>query len=103
MRYCLADHGLVFSTRDRGGRILADLREKTADAPVTIDFSGVMSLSYSFVDEFIGQLLEDASTSGEVLPTFANVPPSAGRTIERSLSRRGVGPEAVLSQALEAA
>lgn len=101
MRYCLADHGLVFSTRDRGARILADLRERTAGASmVAIDFADVRSVSYSFVDEFIGQLTQDASAS-EPAARFVNVPPAAARTIERSLRRRGLDPECVLESTLE--
>jgi hypothetical protein len=102
MRYRLADHGLVFSTRDRGARILADLREKTASvATVAIDFSDVRSVSYSFVDEFIGELMQHAPETEAV--TLVNVPPSAARTIERSLRRRGIDPARALASVLEAA
>ena len=98
MRYCLADYGLVFSTRDRGARTLADLREKMAGArTVVIDFSNVRGLSYSFVDEFIWQLMQDVAASGATQPVLANVPPSAARTIERSLRRRRVDVERVLA------
>jgi anti-anti-sigma regulatory factor len=105
MRYRLADHGLVFSTRDRGARMLADFRETIVSAktePVEIDFSEVRSVSHSFVDEFIGELMTD--TAGlEAMPSLVNVSPSAARTIERSLRRRGFDPEPILSDALEAA
>jgi anti-anti-sigma regulatory factor len=96
MRYSLADHGLVFSTRDRGARMLADLQAKCDGArTVTIDFSDVRSVSYSFVDEFLGQLVQSTAVS----PALVNVPPMAARTIERSLRRRGLDPDQVLLQA----
>lgn len=103
MEYRLADQGLVFSTRDRGARMLADLREKTHDVPletVRIDFDGVRSVSYSFVDEFIGEL---AQTAGADAPKCINVSPAAARTIERSLRRRGIAIEHILADALQTA
>ena len=103
MQYRLADHGLVFSTRDRGARMLADLREQVGSAPmesVVIDFGGVRSVSYSFVDEFIGELMQSAGSS---VPTLVNVPAFAARTIERSLHRRGVNAGQGIDAALEPA
>jgi anti-anti-sigma regulatory factor len=102
MLYRLADHGLVFSTRDRGARMLADLRETAGASTATIDFADVRSLSYSFVDEFVGQLIQDAFASGD-LPTLVNLPPAVARTIERSLRRRGLDPALALEQTLEVA
>lgn len=106
MRYRLADHGLVFSTRDRGSRVLADLREKMGNAPdvqVQIDFAGIRSVSYSFVDEFVGELMQAIDAADAIVPAFVNVPASAVRTIERSLRRRGVDTELCLSQDLQTA
>lgn len=103
MEYRLANQGLVFSTRDRGARVLADLRKKTrgvALESVRIDFGGVRSVSYSFIDEFIGEL---AQTSGAAAPRCINVSPAAARTIERSLRRRGLAFEQILADSLEIA
>ncbi len=83
--------------------MLADLREKTRDVPletVRIDFGGVRSVSYSFVDEFIGELAQAAGTNA---PRCINVSPVAARTIERSLRRRGLDSEQILADSLEAA
>jgi hypothetical protein len=83
--------------------MLADLREKTRDVPletVRIDFAGVRSVSYSFVDEFIGELAQAAGTNA---PRCINVSPAAARTIERSLRRRGLDFEQILADSLEAA
>jgi hypothetical protein len=103
VEYRLASHGLVFSTRDRGKRVLADLREKSRGVPletVLIDFAGVRSVTYSFIDEFIGAL---AQTTDRQVPRCINVPPEAARTIERSLRRRGLGIDRVLQDSLETA
>jgi hypothetical protein len=83
--------------------MLADLREKTRDVQmetVQIDFDGVRSVSYSFIDEFIGELVQAA---GAKAPRCINVPSDAARAIERSLKCRGLEAEHVLSDALEAA
>jgi anti-anti-sigma regulatory factor len=103
VQYRLADHGLVFSTRDRGARMLADILEKLGAAPIesaVIDFASVHSVSYSFVDEFIGGLMQRAGASP---PTLVNVSESAARTIERSLRRRGLDADNVITTALEPA
>ena len=103
MEYRVADQGLVFSMRDRGARMLADLREKARNVPlddVRVDFEGVRSVSYSFIDEFIGEL---AQTAGTEAPRCINVSPATARTIERSLRRRGIDIDRILSDALEAA
>ncbi len=103
MQYRLADQGLVFSTRDRGARVLADVRTKIGNAPmesVTIDFAGVRSVSYSFIDEFIGELMQSAAASA---PKLVNVPTSAARTIKRSLRRRGVDTVGIIEDELQPA
>ena|ERR1700689_49966 len=97
MQYRLADYSLVLSTRDRGRRMRGDLLEKIEAAPnepQVIDVDGVLSASYSFVDEFFGVLAQDM---GDALPEIINAPPAVVRTIERSLVRRGLDPERVLS------
>jgi anti-anti-sigma regulatory factor len=80
--------------------MLADLRKKTSGVPletVSIDFSDVRSVSYSFIDEFIGELVQSGGTA---TPRCVNVPAAAARTIERSLRRRGLDVERVLADAL---
>jgi hypothetical protein len=103
MQYRLADYSLVFSTRDRGARMRADLLAKIDSAPAdryVIDFDGVLSASYSFVDEFVGVLIQNM---GDSAPELANVPPAVCRTIERSLTRRGLDADRVLSAFLHSA
>lgn len=61
MRYNVADHGTFFSTRSRGAAIRGDLEAKAGDADrVEVDFAGVQSVSYSFLDCFVGELLTGA-------------------------------------------
>jgi hypothetical protein len=89
MKYRLADFGRIFSTRDRGAEMRRDALERLSGAPVTsliIDLDGVLSVSYSFVDEYIGELTE---MSGGHAPSFANMSPLAARTISSSLANRG--------------
>lgn len=103
MEYRLADYGLVFSTRERGARMLGDLLAKARGVPletVRIDFDGVRSASYSFIDEFIGELVQKAAASP---PRCINVSPVAARTIERSMRRRGLSVDGVLADSLEPA
>jgi len=102
MQYRLADHSLVFSTRDRGAKMRADLLATIDTAPTqcVVDFEGVLSASYSFIDEFVGVLIEDM---GGAAPEFVNVPSAVCRTIERSLKRRGVDADCALSGSLETA
>jgi len=103
MDYRLADFSLVFSTRDRGARMRADLLERMNAAPGdrhVIDFDGVLSASYSFIDEFLGALIQQV---GDSAPEIANVPPAVARTIERSLTRRGLDAHRVLAASLQTA
>lgn len=104
MHYRLADHGLVFSSRDRGARMLRELRASAVEAPpesLTIDFTGVRSMSYSFTDEFVGAMVQDAVATGAP-PLLVNPTPKVARLIERSLTRRGLNAEQLLASALEA-
>lgn len=86
MTFLLADYGAVFSTRPLG----AQLREKAqAGRPrgrsLSISFSGVQSISYSFADEFLGPLMLSADP-----PTLVDVPVQLHRIILGALERRGL-------------
>jgi hypothetical protein len=96
MQFRLAEHGLVFSTRDRGSRMRAELLEQSAEASgeVTIDFAGVLSASYSFIDEFIGKLVGLIAPNA---PMVVNASPMITETIKKSLRRRGLDPDQVLT------
>jgi hypothetical protein len=80
----------------------AELLEKMGDGPatVTIDFASVQSASYSFLDEFVGKLVESMAPDA---PKLVNVPPMIARTIESSLRRRGLDADGTLAASLETA
>jgi hypothetical protein len=88
MTFRVAAHGTVFSTRDRGEVLREELdRALAVGDDLVVDFEGVLSISLSFADEFIGALFE--AHSAEV--TIKNAAPSVERAIQRSLRARGLG------------
>lgn len=101
MRFRLNDYGEVFSTRSRGAELLALLEEQAETASVIeIDFDGVKGLSYSFADEFVGELAQRVSGTDRpaVEIALAHVSERAERVILGSLERRGLD-RAVLAYA----
>jgi STAS-like domain of unknown function (DUF4325) len=95
MEFRLADHGLVFSTRDRGKTMRADLlADLAADETVVIDFGNVLSASYSFLDEFVAILAKEIQPKR---PELINVSETISETIKRSLRRRGLDPKIAAS------
>jgi uncharacterized protein DUF4325 len=92
MRYRVADHGRVFSTRDRGKRCLSDFVTvyDRHDGSVVLDFEGVRSMTPSFADELVGELLV-RSARGEIrMPTLENLGPQPLRSVERCAQARGL-------------
>lgn len=92
MEYRLGERALVYSTRDRGARLRAEVLgaiETSPGEPVVLDFAGVLSASYSFLDEFVGKLAQAMSPNE---PALVNVSPDVAATIENSLRRRGLDP-----------
>ena len=93
MRYRLADHGRVFSSRDRGARLLADfvsVYDQHDGSSIIIDFEGVMSMTHSFADEFVGELLVRGERGDIPAPTLENLEPIPARAVERCARVRGV-------------
>jgi hypothetical protein len=101
MRIELASYGQVFSTRDRGARLLDEIEHELRGAEsVVVDFRGVLSVSYSFADEFVGGLAERAQAGLAPHVTVEHADGSIRDTIELSLRKRGVEPaEAELAPA----
>ncbi len=94
MNYELANYGSVFSTRDRGIRLLADLYNFSAAAGqpmVRIDFTGVHSITSSFADEFVGKLAQHAHDQGGEMPELLNMSSEVEAKVERTLGYRGLG------------
>ena len=85
MVFRLADHGLVLLTRVRGEAIRDELLAGlTPGETVIIDFDEVRSASYSFLDEFVGELAARLEPSPELI----NVPQKISETIAESLRNR---------------
>jgi len=93
MRYRIADYGRVFSTRERGSRLLADFLaayDVSSDRSIVLDFEDVLNMTPSFADEFVGELLV-RNTRGQLpAPALENLQPAARRAVERCARVRGV-------------
>jgi hypothetical protein len=85
----MCDHARAFSTRPRGAE-LADAVRRAAQAAdhVDIDFTGVLAVSYSFIDQFTRDLDGESSTSWTIC--FVGMAPSVERVVRRNCSHRGV-------------
>lgn len=94
-RYVLGRHGRAFSTRARAEEIRAEI-ERFADGgrDVLIDFEGVRSVSYSFVDELIGVFASRYQTDhGSLRPVVIGLTAQAQRVLLGSLEQRGLSDE----------
>lgn len=101
MRIELASYGRVFSTRDHGLRLLAEIEHELSGAEsIVVDFRDVLSVSYSFADEFVGGLAQRAQAGATAHVTVEHADGSIRDTIELSLRKRGIEPaEAELAPA----
>lgn len=93
MRYRVADHGRVFSTRDRGTQILSDFvsfYDRHDGSSIVLDFEGVLSMTPSFVDELVGELLVRSGRGEIIMPAVENLAPAPLRSVERCARVRGV-------------
>lgn len=92
MRFQLASYGHAFATRPRGAELLGALEEQVSYSnEAVIDFEGVRSVSYSFADEFIAELLqrvEQGTCSFSV--QLDNVAPELRSVICMAISKRGL-------------
>lgn len=86
MVFRLSDHGAVFSTRPKGASLRKLLlSQRSVGEEIRISFAEVQSVSYSFVDEFLGPLV-----LGSDPVKLEDVPPAVGRIIDGTLRRRGL-------------
>lgn len=85
----LATHGRTLATRELAARLRSELEaDLVAGLDAVLDFTEVRAVSYSFADELIGPLAEEALKSGaEIRVTHAS--DDVLRVIERASSRRG--------------
>lgn len=95
-RYVLGRHGQAFSTRARAEQIRAEIEQLAAGGrDVLIDFEGVRSVSYSFVDELIGVFATRYEANSDSLrPVVIGLTAQAQRVLLGSLEQRGLSDEA---------
>jgi hypothetical protein len=89
-KYRLADLGSTFSTRPRGVELRnALIQQVDGEALVEIDFSSVLSISYSFADEFAAALaLGSADGSLPFAVELIHASDEVARVIERAIAKR---------------
>jgi hypothetical protein len=89
-RFRLSDFGSTFSTRPRGIELRDTLIQAAShEVEVEVDLDGVLSVSYSFADEFAAGLTQgsaDGSISFAVRLTGAS--PEVERVIDRAVAHR---------------
>jgi hypothetical protein len=96
----MAEHGLVFSLRDRGRRMRAEALENMSTGPsetLVLDFADVRSVSNSFADEFVGVLAESMAPDA---PEVINASPGVAKRIEGSLRRRNLNVDRIMAAVL---
>lgn len=94
-RYVLGRHGHAFSTRARAEQIRAEIEQLAAGGRnILIDFEGVRSVSYSFVDELIGVFASRYEANNDSLrPVVIGLTAQAQRVLLGSLEQRGLSDE----------
>ncbi len=92
-RFRLHEHGSAFSTRLRGAELAEQVRELVPAAErVEVDFSGLLSISYSFADEFAGELTAKAAARPAPKLCFVGMAPDVERVVRRCFTNRGLDP-----------
>jgi hypothetical protein len=93
MRYRVADQGRVFSTRDRGKQVLSSFLsfcDQHDGNAFVLDFQGVLSMTPSFADELVGELLVRSGRGEIAMPALENLGPQPQRSVERCARVRGI-------------
>lgn len=84
----LEQFGRAFSTRPRGAELAQCVAELAGPAPdVVLDFTGVLAISYSFADEFVGEL---EALGWPVAPDVLCAASEVRAVLARTLERRGL-------------
>src|SRR5260221_11499393 len=86
-RYVLGRHGQAFSTRARAQQIRAEIEQLAAGGrDVLIDFEGVGSGSYSFVEELVGVFATRYEADNDSFrPVVVGLTPQAHQVLLRNL------------------
>jgi len=90
--YALAEHGKTLATRPLGKELRADLVQRASgEKAVLLDFSGVLSTSHSFADEFVARLAEEVELGNiEMEVTLSGASADVERVVRRALERRSL-------------
>lgn len=89
-RFRLSDFGSTFSTRPRGIELREDLiKDAYNKVDVEINLEGVLSVSYSFADEFVAGLVQ-GSAEGSIpfAVHLTGTSPEVERVIRRAVAHR---------------
>lgn len=89
-RFRLSDFGSTFSTRPRGIELREALvKDACHEVDVEVDLAGVLSVSYSFADEFIAGLVQ-GSADGSIpfVVHLTGASPEVERVISRAVAHR---------------
>lgn len=91
MRFVVSAHGRALATRPRGKELRELARSAGARDLLVLDFQDVSHVSYSFVDEFVGQMVADTTVPVRI----ENAAPEVLDLVCRSLARRDLSAGAV--------
>jgi len=81
----VSEFGRTFATRERGDALRRDLLKLAEGHDLAVvDFDGVMSVSYSFADEFVGKLCTEESLQVDL----QNLSPRVREIVDRAVARR---------------
>lgn len=84
MMFQMVSYGTTFSTRPRGAELRRIVEETWSDDTLTLDFTGVLSVSHSFADEFYGELRQRRHDEVE----FCGASDEVARVLNRALANR---------------
>lgn len=107
MRFEFRKLGDIFSTRERGAKVRAEIVESLRgidqDEPLLFDFEGVQLISFSFADEVVGRLVQDraAGEIGERAIVVLNASDEIVHPIRSSMERRKLIVTHATSQGVE--
>jgi hypothetical protein len=89
-QYALAEHGKTLATRPLGQQLRTDLVQQAGSADaVALDFSGVISTSHSFADEFVARLAEEIKLGEATFQiSICGAAPEVERVVLKALERR---------------
>ena len=88
--YSLSERGRTLSTRPRGAQLREELLAAVSlEASVELDFTGVLSVSYSFADEFVACLrAREAEGNLPFSVSVVGASDEVARVLDRAVANR---------------